>query len=115
MQAATALHSLVMASMYLAAGKLAELLGEKRIFVTGAVVFACGTAVAALSPNVWVLLLGWSLIKPVGGAMMIPAANSLIVRNDEGRQRSTAFGIFSAFVAAAAVIGPIWMGLLAGV
>ena len=113
-QAAMALHSLVMASMYLAAGKLAEMLGEKRIFVTGAVIFACGTVVTAISPNVWILLLGWSLIKPAGGAMMIPAAASLILLNYEGRQRSAAFGIFSAFVAAAAVIGPIWMGLMAG-
>jgi MFS family permease len=113
-QAAMALHSLVMASMYLAASKLADRLGEKRIFVTGALIFSTGTMVAAVSPSVWVLLLGWSFIKPMGGAMMIPAASSLIVLNYEGRQRSTAFGIFSAFVAAAAVIGPIWMGLMAG-
>jgi MFS family permease len=113
-QAAMALHSLVMAAMYLAAGKLADRFGEKRIFITGALLFAAGTLVAAVSPSVWVLLLGWSAIKPLGGAMMIPAASSLIVLNYEGRQRSTAFGIFSAFVAAAAVIGPLWMGLLAG-
>lgn len=69
---------------------------------------------AAASPSAWVLLLGWSMIKPLGGAMMIPAASSLIVLNYDGRQRSTAFGIFSAFVAAGAVIGPIWMGLMAG-
>jgi len=113
-QAAMALHSLVMASMYLTAGKLADRFGEKRIFVMGAAIFAAGTVVAALSPSVWILLLGWSLIKPMGGAMMIPAAGSLIVFNYEGRRRSAAFGIFSAFVAAATVIGPIWMGLLAG-
>ena len=114
LQAAMALHSLVMASMYLTTGKLADRLGEKRVFVTGALLFCAGTLVAAASPSVWMLLLGWSLIKPLGGAMMIPAASSLIVLNYEGRQRSTAFGIFSAFVAAAAVIGPIWMGLVAG-
>ena len=114
LQAAMALHSLVMASMYLTTGKLADRLGEKRVFVTGALLFVAGTLVAAASPSVWMLLLGWSLIKPIGGAMMIPAASSLIVLNYEGRERSTAFGIFSAFVAAAAVIGPIWMGLVAG-
>jgi MFS family permease len=112
-QAAMALHSLVMASAYLAAGKLAAGLGEKRIFVIGALIFAMGTVIAAMSPNVWILLLGWSLIKPIGGAMMIPPANSLIVLNYEGEQRTLAFGIFSAFVAAAAVIGPLWMGFMA--
>ena len=112
-QAAMALHSLVMASTYLAAGKLALKFGEKRIFVLGALIFASGVIVAALSPSIWVLLLGWSLIKPIGGAMMIPAASSLIMLNYEGKQRTTAFGIFSAFVAAAAVIGPVWMGALA--
>jgi MFS family permease len=76
-QAAMALHSLVMASTYLAAGKLALKYGEKRIFVLGALVFAAGVILAALSPNIWLLILGWSLIKPVGGAMMIPAASSL--------------------------------------
>ena len=112
-QAAMALHSLVMASTYLAAGKLATRLGEKRVFVAGALVFVTGVLVAAMSPSIWVLLLGWSLIKPIGGAMMIPAASSLIVLNYKGKQRSVAFGIFSAFVAAAAVIGPVWMGAMA--
>jgi MFS family permease len=112
-QGAMALHALVMASAYLAAGKLADRLGEKRIFIVGALVFAIGVGIAAFSPNVWVFLLGWSLIKPLGGSMMIPAAASLIVINYEGQQRTLAFGIFSAFVAAAAVIGPLWMGLLA--
>ena len=101
-QAAMALHSLVMAAMYLAAGKLADRYGEKRIFVLGAVIFACGTGLTALSPNIGMLLAGWSFIKPCGGAMMIPAAASLIILNYEGRQRSLAFGVFSAFVAAAA-------------
>ena len=112
-QAAMALHSLVMAATYLAAGKLALKFGEKRIFVLGALIFASGVIVAALSPSIWVLLLGWSMIKPIGGAMMIPAASSLIVLNYAGKQRTAAFGIFSAFVAAAAVIGPVWMGALA--
>ena len=112
-QAAMALHSLVMAATYLAAGKLALRFGEKRIFVTGALIFATGVVVAAVSPSIWVLLLGWSMIKPIGGAMMIPAANSLIVLNYDGQQRTAAFGIFSAFVAAAAVIGPVWMGAMA--
>ncbi len=112
-QAAMALHSLVMASMYFAAGKLGDRLGQKRIFLFGAVIFAGGTLLAAFSPSIWILLLGWSLIKPIGGAMMIPAASSIIVINYHGAQRNTAFGIFSAFVAAAAVIGPVWMGLMA--
>ena len=46
-QAAMALHSLVMASMYLTAGKLADRFGEKRIFVMGAAIFAASTGVAA--------------------------------------------------------------------
>lgn len=112
-QAAMALHSLVMAATYLAAGKLALRFGEKRVFVLGALVFVTGVAIAALSPSVWVLLLGWSIVKPVGGAMMIPAASSIIVLNYQGEQRTAAFGIFSAFVAAAAVIGPVWMGAIA--
>jgi MFS family permease len=112
-QAAMALHSLVMAATYLAAGKLALKFGEKRIFMLGAVIFAAGVLIAALSPSIWVLLLGWSIIKPIGGAMMVPAASSLIVLNYEGKQRTLAFGVFSAFVAAAAVIGPVWMGALA--
>jgi len=50
-QAAMALHSLVMASTYHAAGKLALKFGEKQIFVLGAWIFAAGVIVAALSPR----------------------------------------------------------------
>jgi hypothetical protein len=54
-QAAMALHSLVMAATYLAAGKLALKLGEKRIFVIGALILAIGVIVAALGPTIWVV------------------------------------------------------------
>ena len=57
-QAAMALHSLVMASTYLAAGKLATKIGEKKVFVAGALIFAAGILVTAMSPTIWILLLG---------------------------------------------------------
>ena len=72
-QAAMALHSLVMAAMYFSAGKLGDRMGQKRIFLFGAIIFASGTLLAAFSPSIWILLLGWSLIKPIGGAMMAPS------------------------------------------
>src|SRR5690242_5069395 len=59
-QTAITLYTLVMASLMITGGKLGALLGRRRMFVIGAIIYAAGSATTALAPNLTVLIIGWS-------------------------------------------------------
>ena len=106
-------YSLVIAALTIFGGRLGDLYGRLKMFRLGAILFALGSFLTTVAPNVGVLLLGWSIIEGVGAALMTPAASALIVSNYQGRDRGVAFGIFGATAGVASAFGPIIGGLLA--
>ena len=111
-QGIISLYSLVMASLMLVGGKLGSLHGVKKIFLVGVVIYGVGTLVAAVSWNVQILALGWSLLEGVGAAMILPLAYALLVTNYEPKQQAVGFGILGGVSASAAAVGPILGGIL---
>ena len=73
-----ATYALTMASLMLIGGRLQNILGRKRTFLTGASIYGVGTVVAALSINSTMLLIGWSILEGIGAALMMPASTSII-------------------------------------
>src|SRR5204862_2344110 len=61
----------------------------------------------ALSPNLGVLLFGWSLVEGLGAVLVIPAIAALIAANYEGHARALAFGIVGGASGAAVALGPL--------
>jgi MFS family permease len=106
-------YSLVIAALTIFGGRLGDIFGRKKMFILGAILFAIGSFLTTIAPNVSVLLLGWSLIEGIGAALMTPAASALLVSNYEGRDRGTAFAIFGATAGGASAFGPIIGGFLA--
>ncbi|MCA9875282.1 MAG: MFS transporter [Anaerolineales bacterium] len=111
-QSAIALYALVMASFMLIGGKLADIVGKKRIFVVGLVIFGIGTTTASLSHSLTVLLIGWSVLEGIGSALMMPNIQTILRSEYAGPARATAYGVVSAVAAAGAAIGPIVGGFL---
>ena len=72
-QAVITLYCLVMAMFMLTGGKIGDIIGRRRAFVVGLVIYACGSAMTALAPTVAVLALGWSFLEGVGAALVLPA------------------------------------------
>src|SRR5436853_5332732 len=60
-QLAITMYTLVMAAFMLAGAKLGDILGRERTFAIGLAVYGTGSLITALSPNLGVLLFGWSL------------------------------------------------------
>jgi MFS family permease len=79
--------------MMLVGGKLGDIFGRRRAFVIGLVVCGVGSLTTALSPNVGVLIVGWSFVEAFGAILVIPAIAALTAGNYEGRDRAMAFGI----------------------
>jgi MFS family permease len=106
-QLAITAYTLVMATLMLAGAKLGDILGRDRTFAIGLAVYGLGSLTTALSPNLAVLLVGWSLIEGLGAALVLPAIVSLVAGTYSGKQRALAFGIVGGVAGAAIAAGPL--------
>jgi EmrB/QacA subfamily drug resistance transporter len=110
-QSAIVLYTLVMAMLMVTGGKIGSMIGRKRAFVIGLGIYCTGSLTTALSPNLTVLLIGWSLLEGIGAALIMPAIVALVAGNfpEEGRPR--AYGLIGASAAIAIAVGPLIGGL----
>jgi EmrB/QacA subfamily drug resistance transporter len=104
-------YALTFAAFLLTGGKLADLLGRRRIFVIGLVIFSGASLACALAPGAG-FLIGARVVQGVGAAFMNPATLSIITATFPARQRGTAIGIWVGVSATALAIGPLIGGLL---
>lgn len=96
----------------LVGGKLADRLGRRKIFLTGAVVFSIASLLGGFAQSQQ-MLIGARLLQGVGGALMTPAALSVLtVVFEQGPERNKALGLFSAITAAGSAIGLLLGGVL---
>jgi MFS family permease len=106
-QTAITLYTLVMASLMITGGKLGEILGRKRAFSIGCVVYACGSFTTSLAPNLTVLMIGWSFLEGLGAVLIMPAIVALVASNFGRSDRPRAYGLVAAAGAIAAALGPV--------
>lgn len=111
-QSIIAIYALVMASFMISGGKIQDILGRRKTFLLGALIYGVGAAVAATSINSIMLLLGWSVLEGVGAAIMMPATTSIISGSYSGERRAFALGILSSMASGAGTVGPIIGGFL---
>lgn len=109
-QAIITLYALVMAALFMTGGKLGDVLGRRRTFVIGHVIYGTGSLLTALSWSVGSLALGWSILEGVGAALVLPALAALVAGNYEGRERAVAYGLLGGVAGAAIAVGPILGG-----
>ena len=109
-QAVITLYCLVMAMLMLTGGKIGDIIGRRRAFVVGLIIYACGSALTAASQTVAQLALGWSILEGVGAALVLPAMAALIAGNFEGKDRMAAYAVIGGVAGAGIAIGPILGG-----
>src|SRR5215467_508068 len=110
-QAAITFYTLVMASLMITGGKLGQILGRKRAFAIGCVIYGCGSLTTALSPNLAVLIVGWSVLEGLGAVLILPAIVALVANNFGREERPRAYGLVASAGAIAVAVGPLIGGL----
>lgn len=106
-QAVITLYCLVMAMLMLTGGKIGDIIGRRRAFTIGLVIYAVGSATTAVAPTVAVLALGWSVLEGIGAALVLPAMAALIAGNFEGTARKQAYAVIGGVAGAGITVGPI--------
>ncbi len=106
-QGAITMYTLVMAAFMLVGAKLGDILGRDQAFALGLAVYGLGSLITALSPNLTVLLIGWSGIEGLGAVLVIPAIAALTAANYEGKDRGFAYGMIGGAAGAAIAAGPL--------
>ena len=80
-QAAITLYTLVMAMLMVTGGKIGSIIGRRRAFAIGCVIYGLGSLTTALAPNLTMLVLGWSVLEGIGAALILPAIVALVAGN----------------------------------
>jgi EmrB/QacA subfamily drug resistance transporter len=104
-------YALMLASLLLVGGSLGDLYGRRKIFISGVVVFALGSAWCGFAASIATLIVARGL-QGIGAAMLIPGSLALISASFSTEDRGKAIGTWSGFSAITAAIGPVFGGWL---
>jgi len=106
-QGAITAYTLVMAALMIPGAKVGAMIGRKRAFTIGCVIYGCGSFTTSIAPNLPVLLFGWSFLEGVGAALILPAIVALVAGNFAQERRPAAYGLVAAAGAIAVAVGPL--------
>ena len=106
-QGAITAYTLVMAALMITGAKIGAMIGRKRAFAIGCVIYGCGSLTTSLAPNLYVLLFGWSFLEGVGAVLILPSIVALVAGNFPKARRPAAYGLVAAAGAIAVAVGPL--------
>jgi EmrB/QacA subfamily drug resistance transporter len=104
-------YAIVYAAVLVPAGKIADIVGRKRVFLAGLLIFLVGSALCAAAPSVE-FLTGARILQAIGGAALIPTSLGLMLPLFPPQKRPVAIGLWAALAGVGAAAGPSIGGLL---
>jgi len=108
-------YLLALAAAFTFGGRLADMIGHRRMVVIGILTFALASTACGLTPKgsyaaAWIIT--WRVIQGIGGAIMYPAALAIVVSAYPVRERGRALAVFFGVAGGLTAIGPILGGYL---
>jgi EmrB/QacA subfamily drug resistance transporter len=105
-------YTVVLASLLMFSGSIADRFGRRRIFVVGLTVFSIASLLCSLAPSIEALV-AFRVLQAVGGSMLNPVAMSIITNTfTDPRDRAQAVGVWGAAFGISMALGPILGGIL---
>src|SRR6516165_12046048 len=104
-------YNIVFAAFLMAAARIADLLGRRRVYIFGLELFTVGSLLCAIAPSAGALI-GFRVVQALGAACLVPSAVALVLNAFPPAHRAHGVALFSAVGAAAAGLGPSLGGLL---
>jgi NTE family protein len=107
-------YNIVFAAFLLGAGRIADLVGRRRIFILGLELFTFASLLCAGAPSA-AALIGFRVLQALGAALLVPASLALVLNAFPPDQRSHGVALLSAVAAASAGLGPSLGGVLVAI
>ena len=107
-------YNIVFAAFLVAAGRLADLVGRRRVFISGLELFTVASVLCAVAPSHGTLT-AFRVLQALGAALLVPSSLALVLDAFPAERRSHGVALLSAVAAAAAGLGPSLGGLLIAV
>jgi EmrB/QacA subfamily drug resistance transporter len=104
-------YAIMFAALLLVFGRVADLVGARRVFVLGTVIFGITSLIAGLAPSGDVLILA-RFLQGAAGAMLLPTSLSLLNQTFTGKARGQAYAVWGSTIGAATALGPVLGGWL---
>ncbi|GAA4821582.1 MFS transporter [Tomitella cavernea] len=104
-------YAISFAALLLLTGRIADIVGARRVFLLGVVVFGLTSALAGLAPSSGILIVA-RFLQGAGAAMILPTSLSLLNATFTGKARGQAFAVWGSTIGAAAALGPVLGGWL---
>lgn len=104
-------YNIVFAALLVPAGRIADLLGRRRVFTIGLAGFALASLACALAPSAG-MLVAFRAAQAVGASLLVPTSLGLLLDEYEAAERVKAIAILASAAALAAALGPTVGGLL---
>ncbi len=104
-------YTIVFAAVLVPAGRWADRIGRRKVFMAGLIGFTAGSLICGLAPGVPELI-GARIIQAAGAGLMVPASLSLLLASVPAPARAKAIGAWAAFGALGAALGPVVGGSL---
>lgn len=104
-------YLLVITTLMLSIGRLADMIGKKPIYTSGFVLFTIGSVLCGLSPSIY-WLIGFRVFQAIGAAMILALGMAIITESFPPGERGKALGISGSVVSVGIVVGPTLGGVL---
>jgi EmrB/QacA subfamily drug resistance transporter len=104
-------YLLMVTSLVLIFGRVADLYGRKRLYLFGIVTFTLGSALSSIAPTIWLLTV-FRCLTGIGGAALMANGSAILTESFPAEERGRALGSLGSIVAVAALVGPLLGGFL---
>ncbi len=104
-------YLLTVTTLLLSVGRLADMIGKKRIYTIGFIVFTLGSLLCGLASNVYILIL-MRIVQALGATMVFALGTAIVTESFPSQERGRALGIIGTVVSIGIVIGPTLGGLI---
>jgi EmrB/QacA subfamily drug resistance transporter len=106
-------YLLTVTTSMLTFGRVGDMLGKKRIYLTGFIIFTLGSAMCGIATSIY-WLIGFRVLQAIGSAMIMALGAAIVTEAFPPSERGKAMGIIGAIVSIGIVVGPAVGGLIIG-